>query len=495
MCGSDGGVLGSGSQKAQVTLPVWFNERLVFLLRVGMYAGSVCFVATLLPIFLRLTIADVPVAAFVSEDGQLGVLVGCALGSFILMVVPQRRFEHAVALLGFASVCVGHSVSWFVSDSVFQVLSGILFGTGLAFLSISWFLLLRDTPFVRILTHTALVVLGALLVNGMAFLLQAEAATALRELLLFVGVVVVLACVLVEPPEGGVTRVAARESDGRDETPREELRGLASSLLALVAFAVYSNSLDNTFDIPHVSQSFLGLLLAAVLVLAMARLVPKKALVPFSYWMAFPCAAALLVFFGKLLRQTVLFRVGSLGAAVLFSALGIFAIAFLASVCFRDGFPVLRTMGLSLALLSGASIVGRMLGLADLAQDDRGSIVFVVSTAFMVYVMLSPAFQLWKTRKDAESEETAPVERQSENKALVHEGFAREWGLTPREEEVLMYVNEGYNAPYIAKALFVSDSTVRTHLKSIYRKTQTSSRMELIDLMRGERGEGGGKRK
>ena len=85
--------------------------------------------------------------------------------------------------------------------------------------------------------------------------------------------------------------------------------------------------------------------------------------------------------------------------------------------------------------------------------------------------------------------------RQSENKALVHEGFAREWGLTPREEEVLMYVNEGYNAPYIAKALFVSDSTVRTHLKSIYRKTQTSSRMELIDLMRGERGEGGGKRK
>ena len=57
------------------------------------------FVATLLPIFLRLTIADVPVAAFVSEDGQLGVLVGCALGSLILMVVPQRRFEHAVALL------------------------------------------------------------------------------------------------------------------------------------------------------------------------------------------------------------------------------------------------------------------------------------------------------------------------------------------------------------------------------------------------------------
>ena len=127
---------------------------------------------------------------------------------------------------GFASVCVGHSVSWFVSDSVFQVLSGILFGMGLAFLSISWFLLLRDTPFVRILTHAALVVLGALLVNGVAFFLQAEAATALRELLLFVGVVAVLACVLVEPPEGGVARVAARESGGWDE---DATRGIAGS--------------------------------------------------------------------------------------------------------------------------------------------------------------------------------------------------------------------------------------------------------------------------
>ena len=487
--------MAGGSRNTQAFLPTQPSERLAVLLHVGTYAGSVCFVATLLPIFLRLTIADVPVAAFVSEDGQLGALVGCALGSLALMVLPQRRFEHAVALLGFASVCVGHSVSWFVSDPVLQTLSGVLFGVGLAFLSVSWFLLLRDTPFVRILAHAALVVLGALLANGVAFFLQAEAATALRELLLFVGVVAVLACVLIEPPESADASAPAREGGGRGEAPREELRGLASSLLALVVFAVYSNSLDNTFEIPHVSQSFLGLLLAAILVLAMARLVPKKALVPFSYWVAFPCAAALLVFLGSFLRQTVLFRVGSLGAAVLFSALGIFAIAFLASVCFRDGFPVLRTMGLSLALLSGASIVGRMLGLADLAQDERGSIVFVVSMAFMVYVMLSPAFQLWKTRKNAEGEEAAPVERAGDGKALVREGFAREWGLTPREEEVLAYVDDGYNAPYIAKALFVSDSTVRTHLKSIYRKTQTSSRMELIDLMRGGRGEGGGEEK
>lgn len=70
--------------------------------------------------------------------------------------------------------------------------------------------------------------------------------------------------------------------------------------------------------------------------------------------------------------------------------------------------------------------------------------------------------------------------------ANVCERVSKRYGLSPREEEVLVYVGQGYNSPYIAKALFISDSTVRSHLKSIYRKTEAASRMDLVDLIRNE---------
>ena len=43
--------------------------------------------------------------------------------------------------------------------------------------------------------------------------------------------------------------------------------------------------------------------------------------------------------------------------------------------------------------------------------------------------------------------------------------------------------------PYIAEKLAISDSTVRSHLRSIYQKAEVASRMELIELFRRRQGE------
>ena len=48
----------------------------------------------------------------------------------------------------------------------------------------------------------------------------------------------------------------------------------------------------------------------------------------------------------------------------------------------------------------------------------------------------------------------------------------------------MTYVAQGYNAPYIAERLSISDSTVRSHLRVVYQKAGVSSRMELVDLLR-----------
>lgn len=70
--------------------------------------------------------------------------------------------------------------------------------------------------------------------------------------------------------------------------------------------------------------------------------------------------------------------------------------------------------------------------------------------------------------------------------------IAERFSLTPREEEILGMLLLGRSGPYISEDLYLSKSTVKTHIRHIYDKTGVSSRQQLIDLAHGVReGESG----
>ena len=52
--------------------------------------------------------------------------------------------------------------------------------------------------------------------------------------------------------------------------------------------------------------------------------------------------------------------------------------------------------------------------------------------------------------------------------------------LTPREEEILALLAQGYVAKEIARKLFVSYATVRTHLHHIYEKLHVGTKTEAV---------------
>jgi DNA-binding NarL/FixJ family response regulator len=58
--------------------------------------------------------------------------------------------------------------------------------------------------------------------------------------------------------------------------------------------------------------------------------------------------------------------------------------------------------------------------------------------------------------------------------------------LTPREREVLDLLSNGMRVKAIADRLFVSESTVRTHVHHIYEKLQVQGRVEMMSRMRGK---------
>lgn len=58
------------------------------------------------------------------------------------------------------------------------------------------------------------------------------------------------------------------------------------------------------------------------------------------------------------------------------------------------------------------------------------------------------------------------------------------YGLTNRESDVLELILRGQFVPQMAEALCVSENTVRSHCKTLYKKLGIHSRQQLFDLVK-----------
>ena len=57
------------------------------------------------------------------------------------------------------------------------------------------------------------------------------------------------------------------------------------------------------------------------------------------------------------------------------------------------------------------------------------------------------------------------------------------FGLSPRQSEVLLMISNGYSNKEIANALEISTETVKTHLKIVFQRTQIRKRSEAIRVV------------
>lgn len=80
----------------------------------------------------------------------------------------------------------------------------------------------------------------------------------------------------------------------------------------------------------------------------------------------------------------------------------------------------------------------------------------------------------------------ALVERYRENEDSIEQRCARAaraFDLTRREEELLGLLLEGKTRSEMARQLYVSNDTVKTHLRNLYRKTGVSGKAELLETL------------
>lgn len=80
-----------------------------------------------------------------------------------------------------------------------------------------------------------------------------------------------------------------------------------------------------------------------------------------------------------------------------------------------------------------------------------------------------------------------PAGIKKKSKASAAEGSLQEkYELTVREEEIARLILQGLSNPQIAEETFISENTVKKHLTSIYKKTGTKSRYDLIVKLEGK---------
>ncbi|CAM2826876.1 helix-turn-helix transcriptional regulator [Slackia exigua] len=86
------------------------------------------------------------------------------------------------------------------------------------------------------------------------------------------------------------------------------------------------------------------------------------------------------------------------------------------------------------------------------------------------------------------SEAPADIERERERHAVVNfadrlEAFCKEYGLSAREQEVLVEAVHGYSMDGIGRKLFISRETVKTHLRHVYLKAGVANKQQLIEFI------------
>ena len=63
------------------------------------------------------------------------------------------------------------------------------------------------------------------------------------------------------------------------------------------------------------------------------------------------------------------------------------------------------------------------------------------------------------------------------------ETFARRYELSPRETEICAILARGMSVKYIATYMVLSENTVKTHVRNIYKKAHVSTKDQLIQLI------------
>lgn len=153
----------------------------------------------------------------------------------------------------------------------------------------------------------------------------------------------------------------------------------------------------------------------------------------------------------------------------------------------------IRTFAMGQSIMFSTALAGTLIswGLSTVSHISSASICLAISVILFATLMvltwpspqekaLTEAGSLTSSF-NGEPQNTRPPSR---NDQLIL--VARRYGLTSRESEVFLLLAGGRSAPFIRDELFISESTVRSHIKHIHAKMGVATKQDLLSLIEEE---------
>ena len=284
------------------------------------------------------------------------------------------------------------------------------------------------------------------------------------------------------------------------------LAGMAISSLAIGIRPLYI--LDHT-----VNLQVLGMFLAVLLALPLLALRKKQPLYVYVYQVFLPTMIALATALVTVFGSGDLHEAAIAFLFAVFTLATVIAIAASSAVSNAREFPRALVFATLIAVYSGLGITGIRLGAlsTDLA-DNNEQLMVGLAVIYTCGMLVFSSYKVWKAttgssaddglsvfsaaaanstksaagrgaRPESPSGSGRPSEpRETETFEERLAKISHRGGLSARETEIMSYVGRGHTSVYVAKTLLISDSTVYSHVRNIYKKLGITSREELIQL-------------
>ncbi|MDR0513857.1 MAG: LuxR C-terminal-related transcriptional regulator [Coriobacteriaceae bacterium] len=258
-------------------------------------------------------------------------------------------------------------------------------------------------------------------------------------------------------------------------------------LMAVYGFAygIQETQLYN-FSGPH---SSLGAVIASMVVFLGIMFIPSRFNVAIIYRVALP-----LMVCGFLLAPTFSFLSGEVTnvcVAMSFTSFSILTMLILSNITYRFGVGAVWLFGIERGLRAFLMFVGRQTS-NWLSEGIQGGLIEQAVPNVIVVAMVVVATVVLLSEKELASTWgiTLLNSYQDGGAALIQQALAKtctriskEYGLSLREEEVLLLLARHQSLALIEKELFIANGTVKAHIRHIYGKLGIHTRKELLEKL------------
>lgn len=440
---------------------------------------TVAFLATWLPCFLRNGLLGLSCLASPAVNLFAQTLpVGCLVASTVLLLVRPLRLSKVLfmraTLVGAAGVYAGGFallvIALVLASPLIAGLAGFAAGLGIVPLAVWWCSQVKALDFSALLLRGSGVGLGVLLLMLALRFLSALACACCWLVIAVALLGWTIACMQTATSVVEVEQEAGREPGKLSEllSARSAFSVIATSAIGLMPFVLLSDVLQGVSLSGFTFNAATGLLIGSALIFVLAYLSQgNKPIAPTLFWVVFPLCAGVLVVLVSFPKETPISTLSAGLAYAYFSMIGVFAVACVAQVVAQKEFPSVTVATPPFLLASLAAVIASVLSGFVTDGEIAGAIIMVITMVYFVFLMLAPGFQLRRILRDEDRVEETASPTPGVNFDHICLVLVERFGLSKREGEVFRYLVKGYTSPYIAKALFVSDSTVRSHTKSI----------------------------